>query len=160
MLPLPDEANCRRTPWRLILDLPLQKVRHATVVKLSVLLPQHLRSGVSLVENLPDLGDWAAASDFANMSSNSASHVYSDYRHSFHHSFLRAEYFSWSLGTVFGNEEYLMPSVEYSSCLCRSLYQSYLKTHSQRTVFRRQWSRNGSTKQNALFTSLPPTFLK
>lgn len=33
------------------------KVRHATGVKLSVLLPQHLRPGTSLVENLPDLDD-------------------------------------------------------------------------------------------------------
>ena len=51
---------------KISLGSPSAKVRHATVVKPTVLLPQHLRSGVSLVENLPDLGDCTAVSDFAN----------------------------------------------------------------------------------------------
>lgn len=65
---------------------PSAKVRHATGVELTVLLPQHLRPGMSLVENLPDLGDWPAVSAFANVHSGSALCLHNSYRHSFFHS--------------------------------------------------------------------------
>lgn len=104
---------------------------------------------MSLVENLSYLGDWTAVWFCKLMHSSSALCLHNNYRYSFHHSvsYPRAEYLSWSSGILFGSEECLMLPVEHSSFLCRGLYYSYLQTHSQRTIFRRQWSKNRSTKQ-------------
>lgn len=80
---------------------PSAKVGPATVLKLSVLLPQHQRSDVSWVEDLPNLGDWF----WKLMHSSGALCLHSPCRPSFCHSIgcLRAEYRSWSLGVHFGS---------------------------------------------------------
>lgn len=79
---------------------PYAKDRPATVLKLSVLLPQHQRRGVSWAEALPRLGDWF----WKLMRCSGALCWHNSCRPLFCHSssWLRAEYLSSSLGTRLG----------------------------------------------------------
>lgn len=135
--------------WRIIQDFPLQKLG-LLKLKLSVLLPQHQRSGLSWVEDLPDVGGW-----FWRLMHCSGALCSQDpcgplFCHST--SCLRAEYLSWSLVYVLALKCLMLP-VEHSSRLCQG------QTHSQRMIFRRKLKRNRSKKQNqpfAPYSSPPP----
>lgn len=142
---------------------PSAKVRHATVSKLSVILPQQLRLGVSLVENLLDLGDWAAVSDLANSHVPVALGVCAIITGV---TVLAVEELSiladlWACFLAVKSVWYFQQSIYLASVW--GLDQIYLQTHSQR---RRRWSKN-SRKQRKAFASPPPrppsrthTFLK